>query len=608
MRANVSLRTVLLLSFWGLLAVTVILPLSYTYNRLHGAVAEELKQDLLRPLNLVASLMIEQEAFQNAEQLQSWIVEISKPLELRLTYVAYNGQVLADSQFPFEQVKDLEDFSARPEIAQAMVQEFGFMRRFSRIMHKKQVFAARRIEPKGNIPAGVLRVAAPVSELQDLFVRLRNLFLFSAPFLFVIAAVLSFLLVRKLKEAMRSVTLVVAAIGEGNYRGRIHFPPGHELYPLSNAVNQTAEFTGRRFGALRAQQQELTAVFNAMREGVMVLDETGRIRSVNQALSELLGTRTEVGGRRPLEVLLSLELQQACDRILASPDPLQEAPYYLPILMGDGRTFEVNIVRLQEQEKEMGAVVVFHDMSRLKQLEKVRQDFVANVSHELRTPLTSIKGYTETLLAEPQPKAEVLSSFLEVILKNTNHMVKMVEDLLQLAKIEAGQETIKLLPVNPTEALMAAWKACLPLAEAKNLSLANNLPSPLVGVAADFDQLIRVFRNLLENGIRYSPEGGTIAVDGHAEGNTVTIRVRNDGPSIPRYHRQRIFERFYRIEKSRGSDLGNTGLGLAICRHIILNHGGMIWVRSPNPGRTDGATFFFTLVSAQEQQAVVGGQ
>ena len=302
---------------------------------------------------------------------------------------------------------------------------------------------------------------------------------------------------------------------------------------------------------------------------------------------------------------MSLELQEACDRILASPDPLQEAPYYLPIVMGNGRTFEVNIVRLQEQEKQMGAVVVFHDMSRLKQLEKVRQDFVANVSHELRTPLTSIKGYAETLLAEPQPKAEVLSSFLEVILKNTNHMVKMVDDLLQLARIEAGQEIIKLLPVNPTEALMAAWKACLPFAEAKHLKLGNNIPTTLVGVAADFDQLIRVFRNLLENAIRYSPEGGTIAVDGHAEGNTVTISVRNEGPSIPRYHQQRIFERFYRIEKSRGSDLGNTGLGLAICRHIILNHGGLIWVRSPNPGRTDGATFFFTLVSAQEQQPLV---
>jgi two-component system phosphate regulon sensor histidine kinase PhoR len=601
MRGNVSLRTLLVLSVWGLLTVTLILPLSYTYTRLHKTIADELKHDLMRPLNLVAALMTEQEAFQNAEDLQSWIVEIARPLELRLTYVADSGQVLADSQIPLDQIKDLEDFSARPEIAQAMRQEFGYMTRFSKIMKREQVFAARSIRPKGSIPAGVLRVAAPVSKLQDLSVHLRNLFLIIVPLAFILAAALSYAAIRKLKKAIRLVAQVVAAMGESDYKRRIHFTPRHELHPLADAVNQTAESAGRHFQALRAQRQELAAIFNAMCEGVMVLDAGGRIQSVNQALSELLTARTPVIGRRPLEVILSLELQQACDRILASKEPLPEAPYYLPIVMGNGRTFEVNIVRLQDQEKEMGAVVVFHDMSRLKQLEKVRQDFVANVSHELRTPLTSIKGYAETLLAEPQPKVEVLSSFLEVILKNTNHMVKMVDDLLQLARIEAGQEVLKLLPVNPTDALMAAWKACLPFAEAKHLKLENNIPAALVGVAADFDQLIRVFRNLLENGIRYSPEGGTIGVDGHAEGNTVTISVRNDGPSIPRYHQQRIFERFYRIEKSRGGDLGNTGLGLAICRHIILNHGGLIWVRSPNPGRTDGVTFYFTLMSAEEQ-------
>jgi two-component system, OmpR family, phosphate regulon sensor histidine kinase PhoR len=601
MRGNVSFRTLLVLSVWGLLAVTLILPLSYTYTRLHQTIDDELKHDLIRPLNLVAALMTEREAFQNTEQLQNWIVEIAKPLELRLTYVANSGQVLADSQVPFDQIKDLEDLSARPEISQAMHREIGFMKRFSRIMQKEQVFAARSIHPKRGIPAGVLRVAAPVSKLQDLTVHLRKVFLIMIPFAFMMAALLSYMVTRKLNQAVRSVIQVVAAMGESDNKRRIHCTPGHELHPLADAVNQTAESTGRHLQALRAQRQELVAVFNAMREGVMVLDARGRIQSVNLALSKLLGTRTPVLGRRPLEVILSLELQQACDHILATPDPLQETPYYLPIVIGDGRTFEVNMVRLQEHERELGAVVVFHDMSRLKQLEKVRQDFVANVSHELRTPLTSIKGYTETLLAEPQPKPEVLSSFLEVILKNTDHMVKIVEDLLQLAKIEAGQEIVKPAPVNPTDALMAAWKACLPLAEARHLSLANNMPTALGVVTADFDQLIRVFRNLLENAIRYSPEGGTIGVNGHSEGNTLTISVRNDGLSIPKYHQQRIFERFYRIEKSRGGDLGNTGLGLAICRHIILNHGGTIWVRSPNPGSTDGATFFFTLVSAQEQ-------
>lgn len=466
-------------------------------------------------------------------------------------------------------------------------------------MQKEQVFVARSIHPRGRIPAGVLRVGASVSEFQDLSVHLRNLFLLIVPFAFILAALISYFVTRRLNKDVRSVIQAVAAMGDGDTKRRIHFTPGHELHPLADTVNQTAEDTGRQIQTSRAQQHELSAVFNAMREGVMVLDARGRIRGVNQALSELLGTRSQVVGRRPLEVILSLEVQQACDRILASTNALQEASHYLPIVMADGRSFEVNIVPLKDDERNTGAVVVFHDMSRLKQLEKVRQDFVANVSHELRTPLTSIKGYAETLLTEPQPNADVLSSFLEVILKNTNHMAKMVDDLLQLARIEAGQEVLKTVPVNPADALTAAWKACLPLAETRHLSLANNMPPTLSLVAADFDQLIRVFRNLLENAIRYSPEGGAIGVDGHADDNTVTISVRNDGPRIPRYHQQRIFERFYRIERSRSGDLGNTGLGLAICRHIILNHGGLIWVQSPNPGRTDGATFRFTLMRAE---------
>ncbi len=362
-----------------------------------------------------------------------------------------------------------------------------------------------------------------------------------------------------------------------------------------------AENTGRRFLTLTAQRQELEAVFNAMRDGVMVLDARGRTRTVNRALLELLDPHTKALGRRPLEVILSLGLQEACDRVLTSKDPFQVFPHFLPIVIGEGRTFEVNIVRLPAEGEEAGAVVVFHDMSRLKQIEKVRQDFVANVSHELRTPLTSIKGYTETLLADPQPKAEVLSSFLEVILKNTNHMVKMVDDLLQLARIEVRQGAFQPAPVNPTEALMAAWKACLPGAQARQVNLVNLVAEEGTDVSADFDQLVRVFRNLIENAIRYSPEGGTITVEGHAEGNTVTLSVQDEGPGIPKQHQQRIFERFYRIEKNRSSDLGGTGLGLAICRHIMLNHGGLIWVQSPGPGRTNGATFYFTMVRAKEQ-------
>ena len=601
MKGSASFRTLLVLSLWGLLTLTAVLPSWYGITRLNNALDDEARRHLIQQLQFVCSLMTQREEFGNIEQLQRWFEETAQPLALRLTYVATNGQVLADSEIPIEQIKDLEDFSGRPEIARAMHDEIGFMTRFSKIMQRELVFAAKSIQPRGSIPAGIVRLAAPVSPLQNLLDHLRNLFFLLFSVAFIAIPLLTTLLLRRFKRSTHTLANALDAVAERDYGRRIHFSTADELYPVAHAVNRMAESTGRRFLALTAEKHQLEAVFNAMGEGVMVLDAKGRILSINRALAALLDPQTRALGRRPLEVLISLELQQACERILGLKGEPPAPPHDLLTVVSGGRTFEVNIVRLQDQERGTGAVLVFHDMSRLKQLEMVRQDFVANVSHELRTPLTSIKGYTETLLAESQPPPEVLASFLEVILKNTNHMVRMVDDLLQLARMEAHQEIFKPARINPTEALMAAWKACLPAAQEKRVSLTKHLPQEGLGVWADFDQLLRVFRNLLENAIRYSPEGEAITVDFRAEANTVTIGVGNDGPSIPKHHQQRIFERFYRIEKSRGGEFGGTGLGLAICRHILLTHGGLIWVQSPNPGGTKGATFFFTLLSPEEE-------
>jgi two-component system, OmpR family, phosphate regulon sensor histidine kinase PhoR len=598
MRDNASFKKLLITSLWVMLILLLVFPSWYAYTRLHDSMDSEVKQHLIEQLELVHS-MAQREQFQDAAQLQNWLLTIAEPTGLRLTYVAGDGQVIADSEIPFGQIKGLEDFSGRPEIAQAMHEQLGFMVRFSKLLQREQIYVARTIQPKGGIPPGVLRVSGSATQPLDLLGRMRDVFLVFLPLAFAVAALLGYALVGRLNKSLGSIIQVVDAITSGDHKRRIHFLPGLELHLLAESVNRLAESTGRQFLALTAQKQELEGVFNAMSEGVMVLDSRGKIQSVNRALLEWLGPHTRVLGRRPLEVIISLELEKACERVLASRVDPEKSPHEMLTVIGGGRTFDVNIVQLQDQEKKVGALVVFHDMSRLKKLEKVRQDFVANVSHELRTPLTSIKGYTETLLADPQVKPDLLSSFLEVILKNTNHMVKMVDDLLQLARIEAGQEAFNPVEVNPTAALMAAWKTCLPVAQTKQVSLVNLMPEEGICVSADYDQIVRVFRNLLENGVRYSPENGTIRVAASFEGHTVTVSVGNDGPGIPKYHQERIFERFYRIDKDRGSDLGGTGLGLAICRHIMLNHGGLIWVQSPNPGDTKGATFFFTMVSAQ---------
>jgi len=248
----------------------------------------------------------------------------------------------------------------------------------------------------------------------------------------------------------------------------------------------------------------------------------------------------------------------------------------------------------------------FTIITEIKRLEKVRQDFVANVSHELRTPLTSIKGYTETLLLEEKLEPGTLTSFLQVILKNTNHMG---ENGRRPAPTGPGWKLSEAVPdpvsVNAGNALLTAWKACLPLAKPRGIFLQNDLPQGDPWVLGDHDQLVQVFRNLLENAVRYNPPGKPIVVSCSKEQNEVTFRIRDFGPGIPREHVDRIFERFYRIEKHRSGEVGSTGtgLGLAICRHILRNFGGRIWVGHPIPGEQEGAVFCFTLLRASPGEA-----
>jgi len=258
-------------------------------------------------------------------------------------------------------------------------------------------------------------------------------------------------------------------------------------------------------------------------------------------------------------------------------------------------------VRVQDQHEGLGAIVVLHDISELKRLERVRKDFVSNVSHELRTPLTSIKGYGEAILSGGDQNPDTMRSFLQVILKNADHMASVINDLLELARLEAKHEQIKLVEVNPADALTAAWKLCTPLARDRNVQLQQHLPAEGLKVRADFDQLVQVFRNLLENAVRYSPANDAVTVSHQATPETVTFCVSDRGPGIPRQEQHRIFERFYRVEKHRGKDGGSTGLGLAICRHIIHNHGGRIWVESFTGGETKGSNFFFTLPMASSE-------
>ena len=261
-------------------------------------------------------------------------------------------------------------------------------------------------------------------------------------------------------EEIRIMTKAAGAIADRDLIPRVRLSPESAFYFLAQSINLAAESIGNHIETIAAERHQLKAVFDSMQEGVIVLDAKGRIQYVNQALSFPLSNASQITGRKPLEAMMSLDLQQACDQILASGNGRESHTRNLQISLEEDRWYDVSIVRLQERERNRGTVVVFHDISELKRVERIRQDFVANVSHELRTPLTSIKGYAETLLSEVPAGSETMTSFLQVILKNSNHMVKMVEDLLQLACISRFPMRIK---DNDNEKNQDGFKAFEPL-------------------------------------------------------------------------------------------------------------------------------------------------
>jgi two-component system phosphate regulon sensor histidine kinase PhoR len=580
--------------------LALLLPSLYYRQTLSKDIESDTRSHAIRQLKIAYWLVSQEQPFSDRASLQQWCESVGEHLGIRITFVAASGTVVADSQVPFYRVPQMDNHANRPEIIQAYKQEVGTSSRYSTTLEKDLIYAARRINRRGPIPEGVIRVAVPYSEVKSKLDRLSKNFILTIVLAFVATIVLSYLLVRQLEAPMRSMIRAAEAIGSGDYGKRIRIYPGQEFSPLAQAINQMAESIEKQIHTITDQKQQLEAILNGMSEGVMVLDSFGRIKTTNQALNTIFPELHTRLGRRPLEIIRSAELQQACDKVLAATSEGELQPHRLEISLEMGRAFDVNIVQLRGQEEGVGAIVVFHDISELKRLEKVREDFVANVSHELRTPLTSIKGYSETLLAEQKSDPGGDQSFLEVILKHANQMSNMVDDLLQLARLEASQRPPEASSVNVASALQSAWKECASLAADKDIHLESLLDHQDILVRADSEQLVQVLRNLLENGMKYSPPGGILKVSCELSSDLGTFQVRDEGLGIPLQDQQRIFERFYRVEKDRSDRSRSTGLGLAICRHIIQNHGGKIWVESPAPGETKGSAFFFSLPLADE--------
>ncbi len=484
--------------------------------------------------------------------------------------------MLGDTDLDGEALATVESHAGRPEVVAALRDGEGRSIRYSHTLDQRMLYVALRIDP-ADPSRGVVRLALPLMAVQQVQERVRLPVLAAALLSITAAGLFGWLAARRTARRLEEMARAASEIASGRMGGRARPGGTDEIAALARSLNRMAGQLEDRLMLLSRERNQLRTVLDGMVEGVLLTDAAGRIVLANGAFARIFGAQAPVEGRRPLEAARVPALQEAVEAALATAEALTRE-----IALGGAqeKVIRASLAAVRESGSTVGAVAVFHDVTELKRLEKVRQEFVANVSHELRTPLTAIKGYAETLrdggLRDPARAAE----FVEVIHRHAERLRALIEDLLDLAAVEQGEARLKPAPVRARDAVAQAEAVIRPAAGSRRQTLSLDLPADLPEVVADRDRLAQVLINLLDNAVKFTPEGGRVAVTGSAAGGRVTLAVSDNGVGIAPADLPRIFERFYRADRSRDRREGGTGLGLAIAKHLTQAMGGTIEVES----------------------------
>jgi len=508
--------------------------------------------------------------------IQQLCVQMGRASQTRITLILPDGTVLGESE---EKPDLMEPHTGRPEIVQALQGQPATSLRYSSTLRQWMFYAAVPIR-NGEQICAILRLSQPKESVDR---RLRRQWLWIglvAGFLACLGIVVGFWSERPFWRSWKSLLEVGRRLAEGDYTTRINEQGPEDLRQLVRHLHQLAQLLQGRHRTLQAQESELQAILGSMSEGVLAVDSQGRLLCLNQSAAELLGLEGTGQVGRPLEeIMRHPELHRLVAEVLAHGEPVVGQ---LQLPGPPVRQVQLQATVLQAADGEqLGALVVLRDVTRLRQLENLRRDFVANVSHELKTPLTSIQGFVEALLDGALEDREQAERFLKIIAAQTQRLQNLLEDLLSLSRIEQEAETQQIrLEAGPIrEVLASAVELCRPKAEEKQIPIHLDCPENLQ-VPRNAALLEQAVVNLLDNAIKYSPESQPVHLQAFQEGQEVVIRVQDHGCGIPPEHLDRIFERFYRVDKARSRKLGGTGLGLAIVKHIALAHGGRVAVQS----------------------------
>ncbi len=524
----------------------------------------------------------------SAENISQQLKQIAGISGARVTLVDALGKVFADSE---KAITVLENHLNRPEIQEARLKGKGNAIRYSATIGVDMLYVAVPIKSGSRI-TGYVRLARPLFDVRNTIEKVYNSFFLALFLVAVCSLIIAIIFAYRLALPIKAMERFTEKLRQGQAAGAVFIKTSDETKKLADNINYLVAELETKIRLANEESSKLMTAFGSMNEGVIILDETDRIEVVNPAMSNILTAQYgEVIGKTLLEAFRSVELQKA---FLKFKETCQ--PVYGEITLGNLQhvILKISISGIQGNEENKKTMVVFHDITRLKRLERIKIDFVANVTHEIRTPLTAILGYLETIRDGALANTEETRKFIDIILQHAERLNRLVEDLLTISKIELGETNFHWEECCLADAVNNILPLVATKAKMKNIEIVNLVAEILPPIRADKDRLSQIFVNILDNAVKFTPENGKVTVGAEIAGNFVAVTVSDTGIGIPPEEIERLGERFYRVDKNRSRELGGTGLGLSIVKHLMIAHAGKMEITS-HLGRGTEVSLFFPL-------------
>jgi two-component system, OmpR family, phosphate regulon sensor histidine kinase PhoR len=584
-------RTKIFLAIFSVSAAVLIAVAALTATVLQRQTSNRIERGLVAEARLAADLLSHRSAVVSGRELQDEALALARDIDARVTLIAADGRVVGDSSQDDAGLAALENHGSRPEVVAARQRGMGVASRFSATLRIDMLYVAI---PVRHPSIAFVRLALPLTDIQrqlhTIWLSALLALLFSVVAALGMAWVSAALLVRRLDRL---------ATGARRYAaGEVPAPQtdyeDDEIGTVARALDEAVHHLGERATDLARDRARMEAILTGMVEGVLVVDSSDRVQLVNAAAREMLRLDPSALGRHYLECIRHPAVVSQLDAVR------QGMGEVAPAVVTEGSHVVVARAAPVADALGRGAVLVLHDITDLQRADQIRRDFVANVSHELRTPLTAIRGYVEAL-SDGAPDPEDARRFLEIIARHTARMERLVNDLLRLARLEAGQEPPEYSSCH-VESLVGAVVSDLQASiDAKRQRVHVRVDPSVATIVGDPAQLHDALRNLIENATLYSREGGAITIEARRQDDRFVLSVADEGPGIPPADVTRVFERFYRVDKARSRESGGTGLGLAIVKHLVERMNGSVDAANRDRG---GAVFTIRLPFTPAAQPV----